>query len=558
MSTSPDFDKSYAAPVMANDVTADPEPAFKVETKTEARETNTDDDSQTSEVEYPKGFQLTFIAIALALALFLIALDMTIIATAIPKITDEFQGLDKVGWYSSAFFVTIGSFQSCWGKVYKYFPLKISFLAAIFLFEIGSAICGAAPNSNALIVGRAIAGVGGAGVSAGSYTIIAYSASPERRPMLLGLLGISYGFANVIGPLVGGIFSDKVTWRWCFYINLPVGAISIAIITFFFSDPPQAKPARVPLKEKLLQMDLVGVALLIAATICFVLGVEYGQGKYSWGSSKVIGLLVGFVLILFVWAANEWWMGERAMIVPRIIRDRTNLVMSGVAIAIGGSFFPVVYYVPIYFQSIDHATPIMSGVRNLPMVIAVTFGIFLAGGLISKTGRYQHILLFALGLSTVGAGLIYTFDLHTSTGKWIGYQIVAGVGWGLAYQIPLTVGQGSCDPMDMALITSNILFFQSYGASLFMSAAQAAFVDQMTAKVMELSDTISKDLLVLTGATDIYNVFKGDELADVLAGYMHGLKVVYAMAIGTIGLGFLIALAMPWKKLKQGQATGGA
>lgn len=299
--------------------------------------------------------------------------------------------------------------------------------------------------------------MGGAGVSAGSYTIIAYSATPERRPMLLGLLGISYGFANVIGPLVGGIFADKVSWRWCFYINLPVGAISIAIITFFFRDPPQAKPARVPLKEKMLQMDLVGVGLLIAATICFVLGVEYGQGKYSWGSSKVIGLLVGFVLILLVWTVNEWWMGERAMIVPRIIRDRTNLVMSGVAIAIGGSFFPVVYYVPIYFQSIDHATPIMSGVRNLPMVIAVTFGIFLAGGLISKTGRYQHILLFALALSTVGAGLIYTFSLHTSTGKWIGYQILAGVGWGLAYQIPLTVGQGSCDPMDMALITSNIL-----------------------------------------------------------------------------------------------------
>lgn len=272
------------------------------------------------------------------------------------------------------------------------------------------------------------------------------------------MLGISYGFANVIGPLIGGIFSDKVSWRWCFYVNLPVGALSVAIILFFFHDPPQAKPIQVALKEKILQMDLVGVGLLIAATVCFILAVQYGQGgQYSWSGSMVIGLLVGFVLIIALWVVNEWYMGERAMVVPRMIKERTNAVMAAIAVAIGGSFFPVVYYVPIYFQSIGGTTPIMSGVRNLPMVISVTIGIFVAGGLISKTGRYQHILLFGLGLSTIGAGLIYTFNLHTSTGEWIGYQIVSGVGWGLAYQIPLIVGQNSCDPMDMALITATIL-----------------------------------------------------------------------------------------------------
>ncbi|KAL2191440.1 MFS general substrate transporter [Thermothelomyces heterothallicus CBS 203.75] len=431
------------------------------------------------EMDYPTGLPFIFIIIALVLSIFLVSLDMTIVATAIPKITDEFHGLEDVAWYSSAFFMTVGGFQSTWGKVFKYFPLKISFFISIFIFELGSLICGVAPNSTALIVGRAIAGVGAAGIGSGAYIIIAFVAPPKKRPVYTGVVGTSYGIAAVVGPLIGGAFSDHVTWRWCFYINLPIGGVSLALIFFFFTTPKGAKPVEASLKEKILQTDPLGTALVMGGVISYILALQYGGQTKAWDSSTVIGLIVGSVVIFIAFGFWEFYNGERSMVVPRLFFHRQIWVSSVFAFFFAGSYFIIIYYLPIYFQSVDNASPTESGVRNLPLIIAVTIATVLSGVSITATGIAAPVAVGGSAVGTVAAGLLYTLDIGTGAGKWIGYQVLAGLAWGAAFQVPIITGQASAAPHDISSVTAIILFFQIVGGAFLVSAAQSAFVNKM-------------------------------------------------------------------------------
>ena len=508
--------------------------------------------------EYPSGLRLVFVVVALTLSIFLVSLDLTIVATAIPKITDEFHGLDDVSWYSAAFFMTIGGFQSAWGKVYKYFPLKTSFLISIFIFELGSLICGVAPSSTALIVGRAIAGLGAAGIGSGTYTIIAFSAGPKRRPMFTGIIGTSYGIAAVVGPLIGGALANKVSWRWCFYINLPIGAISGFIILLFFKTPSAAKPKSATLREKLMQIDIVGVILVMGAVISYILALHYGGQTYAWDSSQVVGLLVGFVVLSAAFAAWEWCQEDRAMVPFRLARDRVYLVSSVFAFFFSGAYFLIIYYLPIYFQVIDNVSPEMSGVRNLPLILAVTISMLTSGAYISITGIAAPIIVVGTALGTVCVGLLYTFDIDTGEGKWIGYQVIGGVGWGIASQIPIITVQATATAADLAEVTAILLFFQTIGGAFMVSAAQAALVNVLVKVLRHSAPGVDPSAVVNTGATDLRTVFSADQIPGILVAYMSGLKIAFAIGLASTGVAFvIITLFQRWNRLNTAAIAGG-
>ncbi|KAM6477507.1 major facilitator superfamily domain-containing protein [Trichoderma sp. SZMC 28011] len=499
----------------------------------------TSQDAEIDNSEYPTGSRLVAIITALALAIFLVSLDLTIVATAIPKITDQFNGLSDIAWYSSAFFMTMGGFQSAWGKIYKYFPLKTSYLIAIFIFELGSLICAVAPSSTALIVGRAFAGVGAAGIGSGSYTIIGFSASPKSRPMFTGIVGTSYGVAAAVGPLIGGAFSDKVSWRWCFYINLPIGAISAFIILVFFKAPSTAKPQVATLREKLLHMDPVGAALVIAFVVCYLLAVQDGGTKFPWNSAHEIGLLVGSTVIVGSFILWEWFQKDTAMFSFRLAKQRVYIVESVFSFFYSGVYYLVLYYLPIYFQSIDNASAQSSGVRNLPLIVAVVISMLCSGAYISATGVVAPIIVVGTALSTICTGLLYTLDIGTSEGKWIGYQIIGGVGWGIASQIPIITVQATAPAIDLAEVTAMLLFLQTLGGAGIVSAAQAGFVNVMINNLPKTAPGVNPALVVSTGATDLRKVFSEDQIPGILVAYMQGLKAAFAIGIASSGIAFI-------------------
>ncbi|KAI0808622.1 major facilitator superfamily domain-containing protein [Xylaria sp. FL0064] len=498
---------------------------------------------------YPSGYALWLVIAALVSSIFLISLDMTIVATAIPSITNEFGGIQDQSWYGSVFYMTAGGFQSTWGKTYRYFPLKISYLTAIFIFEVGSLICGVAPNSVALIIGRAIAGVGAAGVGCGSYSIITFIAEPKKRASYTGLLGAIFGIGSVLGPLLGGVFSSTITWRWCFYINLPIGVIPVAIIVFFFHAPETAKPQEARFSEKLLQMDPLGTTLMMGVIISYLTAVNYGGQSYPWSSSVVIGLLVGVGLISIAFVLCEWWQGERAIVIPRLFTQRSIGLSAIYSILQAGGFFSMIYYLPIYFQAIRGSSPIISGVQNLPYILSAMAGALGGGIFISATGLSTLLMIVGAGFGILGCGLCYTFDVDTSIGKWIGYEILAGFGLGGALQIPVIVGQVSVESADLSSATAIMLCFQTLGGAFWVAASQAVLVNTLLHALPTTAPRIDPSLVLATGAGQLRSVFTEEQLPGILLAYLQGIRATFILSAVVVAAALLLGFFLPWKKL---------
>ncbi|KAH9239381.1 hypothetical protein K456DRAFT_1937512 [Colletotrichum gloeosporioides 23] len=476
-------------------------------------------------------------------------LDTTILAAAIPRITDEFETLADIGWYGSATFLTFAAFQTTWAKAYKYFDIKWTYALTLAIFELGSIICAVAQNSATLIAGRAIAGVGAAGLTTGTFVIIGYTVIEELRPAFKGVLGATYALASFIGPIVGGAFTQNVTWRWCFWINLPIGGAAIALLIPFYHNPEHAKPLKATWQEKLLQLDPVGGSLILTSVICYLLALQWGGLEKSWSNSTVIGTLIGFGLLSIACGVNEIWMGERASIVPRLLKIRRILVNQFVVFLNSGGQFIMAYYLPIYFQSLRNDSPLQSGVHNLPFLIGGLFSMA-SGALLSATNLWLPFLLPAAALSAVGGGLLCTLNADTSTAKWVGYQILAGSTTGFVSQIPVMSNTAIVEVTDVGSTSAMTLLFQLLGGSFSVSAAQSVFGNLLLRRLSRTAPQIPPAYILTTGVSDLRRAFTTEELPLILDGYTEGIQGAFAVATAMMAASVIAALLPKWEKLR--------
>ncbi|KAJ7174417.1 major facilitator superfamily transporter [Mycena filopes] len=464
---------------------------------------------------HTKGLQLALITLALCLSVFLVALDNTITATAIPKITDQFQSLDDVGWYASAYLLTTASFQLLFGKFYSFLNIKWVYMFAIGTFEIGSLICGIAPESSVLIVGRAIAGLGSAGIFSGALIIVANVVPLENRPLYTGFVGSMYGIASITGPLLGGVLASKASWRWCFLINLPLGAVTLIVMVLFFKTPAHiSRGEAISVAKRFRRLDPWGTAIFVPAVICALLALQWGGTRYAWGSARIIALLVIFGVFLAVFIVIQIKQREEnATVSPRILTQRSILAGAWYCFCSGGGFYILVYFLPIWFQSIK-------GVSAVNVVMPI------------------------------GAGFLSTLTVDSGHAKWLGFQVIFGFGAGLGMQQPFIAAQAVLTPQDVSPGTSLLVFLQTLGGAIFVSIAENVFTSRLVTGLAREVPGLDPRIVLSVGATNLKFNIDPQYLPVVLRVYNDALISTFYIAIALVSLSIFGALGMEWRNLR--------
>ncbi|KAK1975019.1 major facilitator superfamily transporter [Colletotrichum cereale] len=520
-----------------------------------------DHGSEDDKVVYPSGLKLALIITSLCLNIFPVALDQTIIAPALGAITAEYGTVKDIGWYGAAYLLTTTALQPMYGTIYKLFNIKWPYLGAIAIFEIGSLVCALAPTSTAFIIGRAVAGIGTAGLFSGSIVILSYTMPLEKRPLAFGLIGCMFGIASVAGPLLGGVFTEKVTWRWCFYVNLPIGGISMLFIFFLLHINQETNLLGHSIFQRILQLDLIGTLFFIPAIICLILALQWGGTLYAWNSATVIGLFVGFALLAAVFVAIQFWQGDKGTLPPKLFRDRNVLCAFLFVGFFGAAFFPLIYYLSLYFQIIQGVSAVQAGIKILPLLLSSVVASVVAGALISSVGYYSAVAIPSLILYAIGAGMITTYDVDTPMRAWFGYQIIIGLGTGVCFQLGTLVVQTVLPQEEVPVATACVQFFQSLGGAVMIAVSQTLFQTGLINGVAKNAPGIDPAVFVNSGADQVRGILtqmgRADLIPVVLEAYMVGLRHAFYVTLAAGCGAFAACLGFQWKSVKN-QGKGGA
>ena len=457
---------------------------------------------------------------ALAVTLLLAALDQTIVSTALPTMVGELGGLDHLSWVVTAYMLTSTVGVPLFGKVSDLIGRKIVLQFAVVSFLIGSFTAGAAQNMGQLIFTRALQGIGGGGIMAMAFVVMADLVSPRERGKYAGYFTGVFAMSSVIGPLVGGFLVDTLSWRWVFYVNMPIGIVSLVALQKFL---------HVPAERTKRKIDWVGAGLLVTAVTSLLLVTVWGGQEYEWASPTIIGLATAAIVLgaLFVWQESR---AEEPLLPLRLFRNEVIRTSDVLSMVLGAAMFGAMTFLPLFLQVVTGASPTRSGLLLLPMMGGVLTGSTFSGQMTSRTGRYKIFPLYGTALAIVGMTILSRLDadsgrLHSSLGMLV-------LGFGIGSTMPtLTLAVQNASPIaDLGVATSSVNFFRSLGGSLGVAVLGAV----MTARVGDI------DPALLNSPAAIRALPAGERagVIDALASGVHG---VFVWAIPLTVLGFLVA-----------------
>lgn len=482
----------------------------------------------------------------LILTTFLAALDQTIVSTALPTIVSELGGASGYSWVGTSYLLTSAACAPIYGVLSDMFGRKPTLFFAIIVFLLGSALCGSAKSFIWLCVARGVQGIGGGGALQLCQITVSDITRLEDRGKFVGLLGATWGIASLLGPLLGGILSDHATWRWIFYINLPTGGFAIALLAAFLNLNP--KP-RKTWRAHAAEFDFLGLILAIGGVVCVLLGFNFSED--SWSDAKTIGLLVAGIVLFILCAINEAVITTRRPIFPpRMFKTVTTAGLLLSAFVQSISFTGASYYLPNYFQVLG-STATLSGVRLIPFSLVASITAILGGQIVSRTGKYRPTIWTSWVFMTFTFGILYLLDYDTSVAVQVILTLVAAIGVGPLFPVPLIALQAAMPLKDMATSTSTMAVLRFLGGTIGISVGQAVYESGLRARLPAIQGYNPERSGMTNDLRGLVNIEPESVRNDVLHAYTRSLALIWIVYCGCNFIGLLLVLPIRSYSLKR-------